>query len=103
MTQRAFERNVARKTFVAAGVVALLLLGGQCIPLFGGPQRRERGHQPEELVAQLNAEIPTFDKVVAITDELRVAEGEVPRSPPRRWTGRPLSPSCSSASRRASP
>ncbi len=28
-------------------------------------------------VAQLNAQIPTFDKVVAITNELRVAKGEV--------------------------
>ncbi len=78
VTQRAFERSVARKTFVAAGVVGLLLVAGSALPLPAGPRRRERCQQPEEQRrASSTPQIPTFDKVVAITNELRTAKGEV--------------------------
>ena len=40
--QRAFERGVARKAFVAAGVVVLAARRVQRLPLPAGPQRRER-------------------------------------------------------------
>ena len=77
MTQRAFERNVARKTFVGGG-------SGGAPPRGGSAYRFLEVHNAENgvsslksTVAGLNTQIPTYDKVVAITDELRVAEGEV--------------------------
>jgi len=77
VTQRAFERNVARKTFVAAGVVVLLLVAGSAFRFLQVHDSENRVSNLKSSVAQLNAQIPTFDKVVAITNELRVAKGEV--------------------------
>ena len=77
IVQRAFERQVMRKTFVAAGVVALLLLAGSAFRFL---QVHDAQHTVSSLrgtVAQLNAQIPTYDKVVAITNELRTAQGQV--------------------------
>ncbi len=77
VTQRAFERNVARKTFVAAGVVALLLVAGSAFRFLEVHNAENGVSNLKSSVAQLNTQIPTFDKVVAITNELRVAKGEV--------------------------
>jgi type IV pilus assembly protein PilM len=77
ITQRAFERAVARKTFVAAGVVMLLLVGASA-GRFLQVHNAENGVTTlKASVAALNAQIPTFDKVVAITNELRTAKTQV--------------------------
>ena len=77
VTQRAFERNVARKTFVAAGVVVLLLVAASAYRFLEVHNAENGVSSLKTSVAGLNAQIPTYDKVVAITNELRVAEGEV--------------------------
>ena len=48
VTQRAFEREVARKAFVAAAVVVLLLVGCERLSFPPGPQRPERRQQPPQ-------------------------------------------------------
>lgn len=77
VTQRAFERGVARKTFIAAGILALLLVGGSAFRFLQVHNAENGVSSLKGSVAELNAQIPTFDKVVAITNELRVAKGEV--------------------------
>jgi type IV pilus assembly protein PilM len=77
ITQRAFERSVARKTFVAAGVVLLLLVGASAWRFLQVHNAENGVDTLKSSVAQLNAQIPTFDKVVAITNELRTAKGQV--------------------------
>jgi Tfp pilus assembly protein PilN len=77
ITQRAFERSVARKTFVAAGVVVLLLVGASAWRFLQVHNAENGVTTLKTSVAELNAQIPTFDKVVAITNELRTAQGQV--------------------------
>jgi type IV pilus assembly protein PilM len=77
ITQRAFERSVARKTFAAAGVVLLLLVGASAWRFLQVHNAENGVDTLKSSVAQLNAQIPTFDKVVAITNELRTAKGQV--------------------------
>ena len=77
VTQRAFERRVARKTFLAAAVLALLLVGGSALRFLQVHNAQNGVSTLQASVAQLNAQIPKYDKVVAISDELRVAQGEV--------------------------
>ena len=75
--RRVFERKVARYTITAAAVVAGALL------LFGG-WRLWNVHSAEHQVntlnsslAQLKAEIPTFNKASEAVTELHTAQGEV--------------------------
>jgi type IV pilus assembly protein PilM len=77
VTQRAFERNIARKAFVAAGVVVLLLVGASAWRFLQVHNAQNDVATLKTNVAGLNAQIPTFDKVVAITNELRAAKSEV--------------------------
>jgi type IV pilus assembly protein PilM len=77
VTQRAFERKVAHKTFVAAGVVGLLLVGASAGRFLQVHDAQNGVTTLQSSVASLNAQIPKYDKVVAITNELRVAQGEV--------------------------
>jgi len=77
VTQRAFERNVARKTLAAAGVLAVLLLGASAFRFLQVHNAENGVNTLKSSVAALNGQIPTYDKVVAITNELRVAKGEV--------------------------
>jgi type IV pilus assembly protein PilM len=77
--RRAFERRVTRYTIMGAVAVAALAL------LFGG-WRIWSVHQAEGQVAsltssvdQLNAEIPTYNKVVQALEELQAAKGQVTR------------------------
>jgi len=77
VTQRAFERGVTRKAFMAAGVVGLLLVAGSAYRFLQVHNAENGVSNLKSSVAQLNTEIPTFDKVVAITNELRTAKGEV--------------------------
>jgi type IV pilus assembly protein PilM len=77
VTQRAFERKVARKTFVAAGIVAVLLVGGSALRFLQVHNAQNGVSILKTSVAQLNDQIPRFDKVVAIHNELQVAQGEV--------------------------
>ena len=77
VTQRAFERQVARKTFVAAGLVALALVGASAFRFLQVHSAQNGVNALHSSVAQLNAQIPTYDKVVAITNELRTAKTQV--------------------------
>ncbi len=77
IVQRAFERQVARKAFVAAGVVVVLLVavsGWRFLQVHNAQDGVANLHSS---VAELNAQIPRYDKVVAINNELRVAKGQV--------------------------
>jgi type IV pilus assembly protein PilM len=77
VVQRAFERGVARKAFVAAGVVALLLVAGSAYRFLQVHSAENGVSSLKNSVAELNTQIPRYDKVVAITKELRVAQTEV--------------------------
>jgi type IV pilus assembly protein PilM len=77
VTQRAFERMVAHKTFVAAGLVALALVGASAWRFLEVRSAQSGVTDLKGDVARLNAQIPTFDKVVSIAKELRVAQTEV--------------------------
>jgi len=77
ITQRAFERQVARKAFVAAGVVVLLLVAASAGRFLQVHSAQNRVSNLHASVAELNAQIPKYDKVVAVNNELRVAKGQV--------------------------
>ena len=77
VTQRAYERSVIRKTFVAAGVAALVLVGASAWRFLQVHNAQNGVTTLKASVAELNAKIPTYDKVVAIANELRVAKAEV--------------------------
>jgi len=77
VTQRAFERMVAHKTFVAAGLVALALVGASAWRFLEVRSAQSGVTDLKASVARLNAQIPTYDKVVSIAKELRVAQTEV--------------------------
>jgi len=77
VTQRAFERQVARKAFVAAGVVVLLLVAASAGRFLQVHKAQNGVSDLHTAVAGLNAQIPKYDKVVAINNELRTAKGQV--------------------------
>ncbi|HUY20926.1 MAG TPA: type IV pilus assembly protein PilM [Acidimicrobiales bacterium] len=77
VTQKAFERQVARKTFAAAGALALVLVGFSAFRFMQVSSAENGVNGLKTNVAQLNSQIPTFDKVVAITNELRTAQTQV--------------------------
>jgi type IV pilus assembly protein PilM len=77
VTQRAFERSVARKTFVAAGVVVLALVGVSAWRYLQVHNAQNDVSSLQTSVAQLNNQIPTYDRVVAIQKELETAKGQV--------------------------
>jgi len=77
VTQRAFERQVARKAFVAAGVVVLLLVAASAGRFLQVHSAQNGVSNLHSAVAGLNAQIPKYDKVVAINNELRVAKTQV--------------------------
>jgi Tfp pilus assembly protein PilN len=77
IVQRAFERQVARKAFVAAGVIVLLLVGVSAWRFLQVHSAQNGVSNLKTAVAALNAEIPRYDKVVAINNELRTAQGQV--------------------------
>jgi hypothetical protein len=77
VTQRAFERGVARKAFAGAAVVVLLLVGVSALRFLQVRSAQNGVSNLHTAVADLNAQIPRYDKVVAINNELRVAKGQV--------------------------
>ena len=77
VSRRAFERRVARKAFAAAGAAALLLVGVSGFRFWQVHNAQNDVASLHTTVDSLNAQIPTFDKVVAIANELRTATSEV--------------------------
>ena len=75
--QRAFERGVAKKAFVAAALVAVALVGASAWRFLEVRNAQNCVSSLQESVTQLNAQIPTYDKVVAISNELRLAKNQV--------------------------
>lgn len=75
--QRAFERQVVRKAFVGAGVVVLLLVAASAGRFLQVHSAQNGVGNLHTAVAQLNEQIPKYDKVVAINNELRVAQSQV--------------------------
>jgi type IV pilus assembly protein PilM len=77
VTQRAFERGVARKAFAGAAVVVLILVGVSALRFLQVRSAQNGVSNLHTAVADLNAQIPRYDKVVAINNELRVSKGQV--------------------------
>jgi type IV pilus assembly protein PilM len=77
VTQRAFERGVARKAFTAAAVLVLLLVGVSALRFLQVRSAQNGVGNLHGAVADLNAQIPRYDKVVAINNELRVSTSQV--------------------------
>jgi type IV pilus assembly protein PilM len=77
VTQRAFERQVARRAFAAAGAVVLLLIGVSAWRFLQVHSAQNGVGNLHTAVADLNAQIPKYDKVVAVNNELRTATGQV--------------------------
>jgi type IV pilus assembly protein PilM len=75
--QRAIERGVARKAFVAAGLVVVALLGVSAWRFLQVHSAEHTVNALEANVASLNNQIPTYDKVVSISNELNKAKGQV--------------------------
>ncbi len=77
VVQRAFERQVARKAFAAAGLVVVLLVGASAGRFLQVHSAKNGVSNLQASVANLNAQIPRYDKVVAINNELRTAKAQV--------------------------
>ena len=77
VTQRAFERQVARKALVAAAVVVLLVVAASAGRFLQVHNAQNGVSNLHTAVAVLNAQIPRYDKVVAINSELRTAKNQV--------------------------
>ncbi len=77
VTQRAYERMVTCRAFAAAAVVVLVLVGVSVWRFLEVRSAQNDVATLNSSVAALNAQIPTYDKVVAIANELRVAKSEV--------------------------
>ncbi len=77
IAKRAFERKVTRQAFVAAAGVGLILLAVSGWRFWQVHNAENNVSGLHASVNALNAQIPTFDKVVAIGNELRLARSEV--------------------------
>ena len=75
--QRAFERGVARKAFVAAGLVVVALAGASTWRFLQVHNAENTVSGLQANVASLNNQIPTYDKVVSISNELQRAMQQV--------------------------
>jgi len=77
VTRRAFERKIVKYSFAAAAVVAVLLVGVSGWRFWEVHHAQDQVGTLHASVAELNAQIPTFDKVVAIANELRTSKIQV--------------------------
>ncbi len=77
VTQRAFERGVIRKAFMAAAAVVLLLVGVSAWRFLQVRSAQNGVTNLHAVVTGLNEQIPKYDKVVAINNELRLAKSQV--------------------------
>ncbi len=75
--QRLFLRKVQRYAFVAAAVVALALIAFGALAFLRVHSAQSGVNTLSTSVASLNAQIPTYDKVVAATDELQTSKTQV--------------------------
>jgi type IV pilus assembly protein PilM len=75
--QRAAQRRLARKVLAAALGVVVLLVAVSALRFMQVHNAENGVNSLKSSVAQLNAQIPTYDKVVAIANELRVAKTQV--------------------------
>ncbi len=75
--QRLFLSKVQRYAFVAAAVVGVALVAFGALNLFRVHKAQSGVDALNTSVATLNAQIPTYDKVVAATQELQTSKGQV--------------------------
>ncbi|HUA96119.1 MAG TPA: type IV pilus assembly protein PilM [Acidimicrobiales bacterium] len=77
VSQKAFERRVARRTFAVAAGVGVLLVAWSAFRFLQVHDAENNVTNLNAAVASLNGQVPRYDKVVAIAKELRVAKAEV--------------------------
>jgi hypothetical protein len=75
--QRLFLRKIQRYVFVAAAVVGIALVGFGALNFLRIHNAQSGVNALNTSVASLNGQIPTYDKVVAATDELQTSKGQV--------------------------
>jgi type IV pilus assembly protein PilM len=75
--QRLFVRKVQRYTVVGAVAVGVLLVAFGALNFFRVHNAQNGVNALNTSVAGLNSQIPTYDKVVAASDELQTAKGQV--------------------------
>lgn len=79
IVRRAFERRVARYSYMAAAAVAVLLLAFGGWKLLSVHNAENKVNSLTASVNQLNAEIPTYNSVVRAVNELKTAKSDVTR------------------------
>ena len=77
VARRVFEHRIARRGFAIAGAIALLLVAFSGWKFWQVHSAEGDVSSLHATVDSLNNQIPTFDKVVAIANELRTAKTEV--------------------------
>jgi type IV pilus assembly protein PilM len=77
VTKRAFDRRVSHKVFVAVSVVFLALVAVSAWRFLQVHSAQNKVSNLHAAVGEINAQIPKYDKVVAIGSELRIASGQV--------------------------
>jgi type IV pilus assembly protein PilM len=77
--RRAFERKVTRYTIVGAAALGALVVGFAGWRFWSVHQAEGQVNALTDSVAQLNAQVPTYNRVVAAVNELHTAQGQVSR------------------------
>jgi len=75
--QRLFLRKVEHYTFVAAAVIGAVLVAFGALNFFRVHSAQGSVNSLSASVTQLNAQIPKYDRAVAVTDGLKVSQGQV--------------------------
>jgi type IV pilus assembly protein PilM len=75
--EQAFNRKVVRRTITVAAAVGALVLGFGAFRFWQVHNAQGNVSSLHESVTQLQAQIPTYDRVVAATNELKSATGQV--------------------------
>jgi type IV pilus assembly protein PilM len=77
--RRAFERKVTRYTIVGAAALGVLVVGFAGWRFWSVHQAEGQVASLTNSVAELNAQVPTYNRVVAAVNELHTAQGQVSR------------------------
>jgi type IV pilus assembly protein PilM len=77
--RRAFERKVTRYAVMGATAVGAIMLGLVGWRFWSVHQAEGQVSALTDSVAQLNAQVPTYNRVVAAVNELHTAQGQVSR------------------------
>ena len=77
--RREFERKVKRYTVIGAAALGFVLVAFGGWRLWSVHEAESQVASLTSSVAQLNAQVPTYNRVVAAVDELHTAQGQVSR------------------------